>query len=278
MKRPAGYYGIILDVNLSTGVIKQREIPKKDLNNFIGGRGLGMKIMWDLINKPGIDPLSAENPLLFMPGPFSGLPVPSASRTCVITKSPITSPIQSRFKHASTMSYSNMGGFFGPEIRFAGYDGLLIRGKAARPVYLLINGKKVEIRDAKKFWGMRTDRFDKEFLKELGDQRFRTCYIGPAGENLSPIACIINTAARAAGRGGTGCVMGSKKLKAIAIRGTAQPDVAEHKKFLQLLEESPEEPNFLRKPKVQSEPVLSRKPQVLSDLFKKFVDKNFETK
>lgn len=238
MKRPAGYHGVVLEVNLSSGSIKRREIAAEDYHNFIGGRGLGMKIMWDILKKPGVDPLSPENPLLFMPGPFSSFPVPSASRTCVITKSPITSPIKSTHKHASTMSYSNMGGFFGPEIRFAGYDGLLILGKAAKPVYLSIDGKKVEIRDARKFWGMRTDRFDKEFIKELGDRRFRTCYIGPAGENLSPIACIINTAARAAGRGGTGCVMGSKNLKAIAIRGNDQPDVAEHKRFLQLLEEA----------------------------------------
>ena len=90
-----------------------------------------MKILWDRLKKPGVDPLSPENPLIFMPGPFSGFPVPSASRTCVVTKSPMTSPFKSDYPHASTVSYSNMGGFFGPEIRFAGYDGIVITGKAA---------------------------------------------------------------------------------------------------------------------------------------------------
>jgi len=238
MKKLHGYFGILLDVDLSTGQISHREVDPKDLQNFIGGRGLGMKLLWDLLPKPGTDPLSEKNPLLFMTGPFSGFPLPSASRTCVVTKSPITSPLKSKYPGASTVSYSNMGGFFGPEIRFAGYDGLLVRGKSDKPVYLYIDDGKVEIRDAQKFWGQRTDPFDRAFIKELGDRRFRTCYIGPAGENLVPFASIINTAARAAGRGGTGCVMGSKKLKAIAIRGSRQPDVAKHKQFLELLEKA----------------------------------------
>jgi len=130
-----------------------------------------------------------------------------------------------------------MGGFFGPEIRFAGYDGLMIRGRADRPVYLRIDDDRVRIEDASRFWGMGTDAFDRALIAELGDRRYRTCYIGPAGENLVPFACIINTAARAAGRGGTGCVMGSKNLKAIAIKGSRQPDVASHQAFLDLLEE-----------------------------------------
>lgn len=236
MKAYPGYHGVILEVNLSSSEIKKREPDTSDYIHFLGGRGLGMKLLWDELPEPGTDPLSPENPLLFMPGPFSGFPLPSASRTCVVTKSPITSPEKTKFAHASTVSYSNMGGFFGPEIRFAGYDGILIRGKSDRPVYLKIDDDRVEIKDAGKFWGMGTDDFDRAFIAELGDRRFRTCYIGPAGENLVPIACILNTAARAAGRGGTGCVMGSKKLKAIAIRGSRQPDVGRHKKFLQLLE------------------------------------------
>jgi aldehyde:ferredoxin oxidoreductase len=238
MKQLHGYFGVLLDVDLSTGRISRRGVDPKDLQNFIGGRGLGIKLLWDLLPEPGTNPLSEKNPLLFMPGPFSGFPLPSASRTCVVTKSPITSPLKSKYPGASTVSYSNMGGFFGPEIRFAGYDGLLVRGKSDKPVYLYIDDGKVEIRDAKKFWGKRTDAFDRAFTKELGDRRFRTCYIGPAGENLVPFASIINTAARAAGRGGTGCIMGSKKLKAIAIRGSRQPDVARHKEFLELLEKA----------------------------------------
>jgi aldehyde:ferredoxin oxidoreductase len=145
--------------------------------------------------------------------------------------------LTSKHPRASTVSYANMGGFFGPEIRFAGYDGIVVTGRAASPVYLLIDDDKVEIRDAGKFWGMRTDAFDRKFIGELGDRRFRTCYIGPAGENLVPCSSIINTAARAAGRGGVGCVMGSKNLKAVAVRGTRQPGAARHGEFLAALED-----------------------------------------
>lgn len=230
-----GYYGILLDVNLSTREVSRFQVPEEDLRLFVGGRGLAMKILWDRLEKPGIDALDPSNPLMIMPGPFSGLPIPSSSRTTVVCKSPRTSPLHSPYPHASSISYSSMGGFIGPEIRFAGYDGIIIQGKADTPVYLYINNDRVEIRDASPFWGMGTDEFDKKFTEHLGDRRFRTCYIGPAGEKLNPMACIINTASRAAGRGGTGCVMGSKNLKAIAVRGTGMPNVADHKRFTELL-------------------------------------------
>lgn len=233
--RIPGYHGVVLDIDLTTGKSRETAISPNDYELFLGGRGLGMKILWDRLKKPGIDPLSPENPLIFMPGPFNGFPLPSSSRTCVITKSPHTSPIQSKYSHASTISYANMGGFFGPEIRFAGYDGIVITGKAPEPVYIRIENDKVEVREANQFWGMNTDAFDNAFINELGDRRFRTCYIGTAGENQVEYACILNTAARAAGRGGTGCVMGSKNLKAVAVRGTGQPDVADHKRFTELL-------------------------------------------
>ncbi|MFW5962911.1 MAG: aldehyde ferredoxin oxidoreductase family protein [Bacteroidota bacterium] len=234
--KPNGYYGKLLEVNLTNGKIKKTEIAGEDLNKFIGGRGLGAKLLWDRLPEPGIDPLSPKNPILFMPGPFSGFPIPSASRTCVVTKSPRTSPVNSSYKHASSISYSNIGGFWGPELRFAGYDGLLVTGKAEKPVYLKIEDDKVEIKDASKYWGMGTDDFDVEIYHELKDRKFETCYIGPAGENLVPMAAILHTAARAAGRGGTGCVMGSKNLKAVAVKGTQQPPVAKQKEYLELLE------------------------------------------
>lgn len=235
-----GYHGVLLDIDLTTGRAEKKPLPAEDAAKFVGGRGLGMKILWDRLKKPGIDPLSPENPLMFMPGPLSGFPIPSSCRTCVVTKSPRTSPIASEYPHASTVAYSNMGGFFGPEIRFAGYDGIVVTGRSSSPAYILIDDDKVEIRDASKFWGMGTDEFDKRFIQELGDRRCRTCYIGPAGENLVSYACIINTAARAAGRGGTGCVMGSKNLKALAVRGTKMPGVADHKRFLTFLEDARE--------------------------------------
>jgi len=131
-----GYH--LLDINLSTGEIRKVPIPREDIENFIGGRGLGMKILWDRLKKPGISAFSPENPLMFMPGPFSGFPIPSASRVVVVTKSPCTSPENASFPTASTVGYSNMGGgFFGPEIRFAGYDGIVITGKAEHPVYIV---------------------------------------------------------------------------------------------------------------------------------------------
>jgi aldehyde:ferredoxin oxidoreductase len=233
-----GYNGIILDINLSSGKIEKTAIAPEDLDKFVGGRGLGMKLLWNRLKKPGVDPLSSENPLIFMPGPLSGFPVPAASRTCVVTKSPVTSPVQSGYPFASTVSYSNMGGFFGPEIRFAGYDAIVVTGKANEACFIVINDGKVEIRDAKKYRGMRTDAFDRTILTDLGDRRFKTCYIGPAGENLVRYSSIINTAARAAGRGGVGCVMGSKNLKAIAVLGSGQPGVANHKQFLAALEKA----------------------------------------
>lgn len=233
-----GYHGKILKIDLTTGKIEKIALKEEDLVKFVGGRGLGVKLLWDNLKKPGVDPLSPENPLIFMTGPFSGFSVPSASRTCVVTKSPITSPLRSPYPHASTVTYSNVGGFFGPELKMAGYDGIMITGKANELCYIVIEDDKVYIRDAKKFKGMRTDAFDKAFLKELGDRRFKTVYIGPAGENLVRYASILHTSARAAGRGGVGCVMGSKNLKAIAVKGSIQPDVANHKKFIAMVEKA----------------------------------------
>lgn len=230
-----GYYGKLLEVNLSTGKIEKTRIPDSDIQNFLGGRGLGAKILYDRL-KPGTDPLSPENILMFLTGPFVGYPIPSSSRTCVVTKSPRTSPVEKIYEHSSTLSYANMGGFFGPELKYAGYDGLLVTGKSDKPVYILIEDENVSIEDASEYWGMKTDEFDKIFHSRLGKDRYESCYIGPAGENLVPMACIINTAARAAGRGGTGCVMGSKNLKAVAVKGSALPDVADIKQYNDLLE------------------------------------------
>src|SRR5512140_2944078 len=238
MSGKAGDHGGLRNIDLSSGKSEKVAIPAEDLDNFVGGQGLGMKILWDRLKKPGVDPLSPDNLLIFMPGPFSGFPVPSSSRTCVVTKSPITAPLKSDYPHASTVTYSNMGGFFGPEIRFAGYDGLVVTGKAKVLSYLVIDDGKVEIREATKFKGMRTDAFDRAILAELGDRRFKTVYIGPAGENLVPYSSILHTAGRAAGRGGMGCVMGSKNLKAIAVKGSGQPGVADHKRFLAALEKA----------------------------------------
>lgn len=231
-----GYYGRVLELDLTNGTSSVNPVPAEDLERFLGGRGLGIKLLWDRLSAPGVDPLSPENPLVIMTSPLSGLPVPAASLVCCVTKSPHTSPHASEHPNASTMTYSNLGGFFGPEIRFAGYDGIVITGKASTPLYVVIDDDRIEFRDAAPFWGMGTDAFERRFFKELGDPRFSTCYIGQAGENRVEYACVMNTAGRAFGRGGVGCVMGSKNLKAIAVRGSRIPAVHDHKRFLELLE------------------------------------------
>ncbi|THB64735.1 MAG: aldehyde:ferredoxin oxidoreductase [Desulfovibrio sp.] len=233
----SGYHGVMLEVDLTTGNVQTIPTPAQDVDAFLGGRGLGIKMLWDRIPYPGLDPLSPDNPLIFLAGPFSGLPIASASRTCVMTKSPCTSAESSPYPHASTVSYSNFGGFFGPEIRFAGYDGIVITGKAPSPVYLHIDNSSVAVKSAESYWGMGTDDFDKKFSQDLGQGRFQTAYIGPAGENLVSFASIIHTASRAAGRG-VGCVMGSKNLKAIAVRGDTIPSVAKDKQLAKEMESS----------------------------------------
>lgn len=232
-----GINGKILEVNLSTGEIVKRALSESYYKEYLGGRGLGMKLLSEYLKKPGTDPFSQENPLMFMPGLFCGFPIPSSSRTCMVTKSPLTSPKSKRYKHASTVSYSNMGGFIGAEIKYAGYDGIVILGKSPKPVYLFVENEKVEIRDAAKFTGMGTNEFENAIIKEVGDRRFESAYIGPGAENGVLYGSVINTAARAAGRGGTGCIMGVKKLKAIVVHGTGMPTISDPETYHQLLQQ-----------------------------------------
>jgi len=233
-----GITGKILEVDLSTGSINKLDTNIDFLKFFGGGRGLGVRLLWERVRQPGLNPFSPDNPLMFLPGPFSGFGIPSASRTVVVTKNPHTSPISSPYPHASTITYSNMGGHFGPEIKFAGYDAIVIIGKSSQPVYLKIEDDKAELCPAGHLWGKGTDETDKILCEELNNPRFRSAYIGPAGENGVPFACIINTSARASGRGGTGCIMGSKKLKAICIRGTGMPSAADSEGFRQSAREA----------------------------------------
>ncbi len=235
MSATPGFHGVLLDVDLTTGAIGRRPIPRDHSLAHLGGRGLGARLLWDLLPQPGVDPMGPDNPLMFLPGPLSGFPVPSASRTCVVTKSPATAPIASPHPHASTVSYSNMGGFFGPEIRFAGYDGILVRGCSPEPVILVVDDDQVRLEPAGSLWGMGTEGLDGALAERLGGRRYRSVYIGPAGEAKSRRACILHTAARAAGRG-VGAVMGAKGLKAIAVRGSQMPTVDDHAAFLLRLE------------------------------------------
>jgi len=217
---PGGYMGKFLRVNLTDGTIKEEKISDEVLKMFIGGRGLGVKILYDEL-KPGVDPLSPENKIVILTGPLTGTAAPSSGRWCSVTKSPLT----------GTIHDSHSGGYFGPELKFAGFDGVIIEGASEKPVYLWIHDGEAELRDASHLWGKDTHDTTDMICKELGDEKIKVACIGPAGENLVKIACIINDKHRAAGRGGHGAVLGSKKLKAIAVRGTQRVPITSEEAF-----------------------------------------------
>ena len=210
----------LLRADLSSGSMRDEFVDEDEVELFIGGRGLGVKILIEEL-KPGTDPLGPENKLIFMAGPATGTAFPTSGRFHVITKSPQTGGIGD----------ASCGGTFGPELRFAGYEGIIIEGKAAEPVYLWIRKGEAEIRSAGRYWGKGTWGTDDGIRKELGDSNAKIASIGPAGENLVMCAAIINDKHRAAGGAAVGAVMGSKHLKAIAVRGSKRPPVADEKKL-----------------------------------------------
>jgi aldehyde:ferredoxin oxidoreductase len=211
----AGYMGKILWVDLTTGTTKV-EKPKASLyKEYIGGYGVGARILYDRM-KPGADPLGPDNILGFMTGPFTGTPIPSGARYAAVAKSPIT----------GGWGDANSGGFFGPYLKFAGFDGVFFTGISPKPVYLLIDEGKAELKDATKLWGKDTYETEDTLMAEYGKQSRVAC-IGPAGEKLSLIAAIMTDKGSAAGRSGLGAVMGSKKLKAVVARGTMTVPVAD---------------------------------------------------
>jgi len=229
-----GYNGKILRVNLTDQTANEEELPLEIARDFIGGAGFGIKYLFDEV-KAGTDPLGPENKLIFASGPFSGTTIPCASRMAVTAKSPLTGAV----------GMALTGGYFPVELKFAGYDALIIEGKAEKPTYVWIKNGKVQFRSAKKVWGMKTTDTQQIIKNELNDQNVRIACIGPAGENLSKMACIINEL-RAAGRKGLGAVMGSKNLKAIAIRGSGKLSIANKEKlktarggFTKAMKESP---------------------------------------
>ena len=211
-----GYEGKILRVNLSTGTIS-REEPEDDFyRRYLGGTALiGYYLLREL--KPGIDPLGPDNKLVFATGVVTGVPVGGTGRNSVGAKSPLT----------GAYGDAQAGGYWGVELKHAGYDAIIVEGKAEKPVYLWIKDDQVEIRDADHLWGKTIGESQRIIRQELGDQLVRTAQIGPAGENLVRYACIINDLRHAAGRTGMGAVMGSKNLKAIALRGHSLTSVAD---------------------------------------------------
>ena len=209
-----GYMGKILEVDLSTGKITESELPPEDiLRKYLGGFGLGL---WMLYQKcpPGVAALDAENPMILLNGPLVNTHAPAPNNLTMTFKNPST---------GFTAGRSHTHGFFGPNLRWAGYDGLIITGKSEKPVYLWINEGKTEIRDAAKIWGKDTHETEDLVKEEIGQPRASVATIGPAGENLCAGALIENDKNHSMAHGSTGTLMGSKKLKAIAVYGKRKP-------------------------------------------------------
>jgi aldehyde:ferredoxin oxidoreductase len=218
-----GYVGKMLFVDLSGGTIEERGLAEDVAKNFIGGYGIGARVLYDMM-KPGADPLGPDNVLGLVTGRLDGTGALFGGRYAVVCKSPVT----------GGWNDANSGGFFGPEIKKAGFDALFISGAADKPVYLWIHDGMVEIRDASALWGKDSTETLEALIKETGEKKLRAVVIGPAGERLSPMAAVMNDRHRAAGRGGPGAVMGSKNLKAVAVRGTGTVPVADSEKLKEI--------------------------------------------
>jgi aldehyde:ferredoxin oxidoreductase len=220
---PNGFSGKILRVNLSTGEIQVEEKSEKFYRAYLGGRGI---IAYYLLNEvpPETKPLSPENLLIFAPSVLTGTTIPGASRNSVGAKSPLT----------GGFGEGEGGGDWGTKLRWAGYDALVISGQSPTPVYLWINNDTVELRDASQIWGQNVYTAQVELLSDIGDSRASTALIGPAGERLVRFACIALDTHNYIGRTGMGAVMGSKRLKSIAVNGKTRVDVADKETLLNI--------------------------------------------
>jgi len=220
-----GYAGRILRIDLSTGKTETESLKEELAKKYIGGIGLGMRLLLDN-SKPGTEPLSPENPLILTTGPLTGTMAPTAGNgIAFVSKSPLTNGVGEAKAH----------GFFGADLKRAGYDAVIFEGKSEKPVYVWIDDDTVQLMDAKHLWGKSPAETEDTIRDELGDYYIRVAAIGPAGEKLSRVACIINDRTRAAGRTGMGTVMGYKNLKAVAVRGTKDVKVAKPEEFLEVV-------------------------------------------
>ncbi|MFZ5352452.1 MAG: aldehyde ferredoxin oxidoreductase family protein [Bacillota bacterium] len=217
-----GYVGKILRINLKKKSVTVEPLDLEKAKKFIGGRGLGTRLFMDEVD-PKVDALSPENKLMIVTGPLTATTVPTGGRYMVVTKSPLS----------GTIASSNSGGHWGAELKAAGYDVVIIEDKADKPVYIAIEDDKVEIRDAQELWGKIVSEVTDE-LKAKMPEKAKILAIGPAGEKLSRIAAVMNDNDRAAGRSGVGAVMGSKNLKAIAVKGTGKTPVFNEDKLKEL--------------------------------------------
>ena len=207
--------GKLLRVDLSARSYKEEEIDEETRRKFLGGRGLGTKILWDEL-PAGTDPFSPENIVVIATGPLTGTKTPSSGRHCIVSKSPLTGGI----------GFTTSGGTWAAELRRCGYDAIILKGKAEKPTYLWIQDGNVEFRSAEHLWGKLVSEVDDMIRKET-EEDAKVLQIGIAGEKRSCIACVINEKYRAAGRGGLGAVIGSKNLRAIAVKGSKEVEVAE---------------------------------------------------
>ncbi|WP_067048995.1 aldehyde ferredoxin oxidoreductase family protein [Methanofollis ethanolicus] len=211
-----GYADRLLEVDLTAGTCTPVPYPDDLKRDYLGGRGLGVHILSDGIDA-STGPLGPENILVFATGPLTGTGVPLGSRFDVVTRSPLN----------GTLTSANSGGFFGKELKRAGFDAVVVRGKAEKPVYLWVHDGEAEIRDASGHWGLRVGETVHAIEAETDGPKTEVLCIGPAGERLSLISSIMNETYRSAGRGGVGAVMGSKNLKAVAARGEGKIEVAD---------------------------------------------------
>jgi len=220
-----GWMGEILEVNLTTSTVSERPLDMDMARLYLGGRGLGARLLWDEVG-PGIDSLSPQNVLIFTVGPLTGTGYQTSNRFSVSTLSPQT----------GTVLDANSGGFWGMQFKKTGYDGLIVRGRAEKPVYLEIKPDGVTFHDASALWGQRV----MAVTKALGqnDNKRNVLCIGPAGENLNRIAAIMNDGQRSLARGGPGAVMGSKNLKAIVVEGHRRPVIDDQERFKFMLYET----------------------------------------
>jgi aldehyde:ferredoxin oxidoreductase len=220
-----GYAGKILRVNLTNGTVQTQLLDGTTVKKFIGGRGYGARILYDE-NPSGVDPFDPDNRIIFFTSPFLGTSIPCSVKPCAVTKSPLS----------QTILMSLSGGYFGSELKFTGYDGIVITGRAEHPVYLQIHNDDVQIKDASLVWGKDTLETQDLLKDAFGDNKARVVTIGTAGEKLVRFASAINER-RAFGRGGIGAVMGAKQLKAIIVRGTRPVDLFDKHGFDAIVKE-----------------------------------------
>lgn len=233
-----GYMGQILRVDLTREKVVIEPLPHELVLGYLGGTGFAARILFDELG-PGIDALSPENELIFATGPLTGTLWPSAGRWAAYAKSPLT----------GIWGESHCGGFLGPQLKYAGYDLLVLKGRAKKPVYLWIDDDLVELLDARELWGRNTAETTDAIREKHGDREIEVACIGQAGENLVRFACIMNNYQDALGRTGLGAVMGSKRLKAVAVRGTKTVRAADEERFMELVEDAHQ--RVLKQPQAQ---------------------------